>query len=91
MMNWTDDYIYTDLKEYISKIMNQECQSADSVEVANPREGQQGQSEHMVSEHLPKVLPLDIEELWPHQWPIETRCHHIVPPDITGHALYRKK
>jgi len=45
----------------------------------------------MVDEHLPKVLPLHIEELRNAQRPVKCHRHHVVPPNIRGDTLWAEK
>ena len=43
--------------------MHGQNESADPGEVANPRKSEQTDRRSMMDEHLPEILPLDVEEL----------------------------
>ena len=57
-----------------------ECSHPD--EVRGPGEHDEGDGGLVVDEHLPEVLPLDIEELTEGQGPVEGHLQHVVQPNI---------
>lgn len=59
------------LQENIRTIVHDQHQRPNAMQIANPAEGQQQQCDHVMDEHLPKVLALDVEELGDGQRPVE--------------------
>lgn len=70
------------IKEYVSTVVEQQDQCANSIQIADPAERQQGDRRNMVDKHLPKVLVADVPELGYGQRPVERRRDHVVPPDV---------
>jgi hypothetical protein len=55
----------------VSAVMHHEDKRANSVNVADPAEGDQHESDDVMDEHLPEVLPLVVSELRKRQRPVE--------------------
>jgi len=68
------------LEEDVCDVVRDQNERAHPREVAGPAECQQGDSGHVMHEHLPKVLPLGVEKLRDDQRPVEGQLDHVVPP-----------
>ena len=51
------------LKEDVSAIMDGKNEGSDPGEVAGPGEGHESDGGHVMDEHLPEVLSLDVDKL----------------------------
>lgn len=78
------------LEQNISAVVNQQNQRPDAMQIANPTERNQHQGEDVMDEHLPKVLPLVVDELREGQRPVESHGDHVVPPNVVVDRLKRK-
>ena len=58
-------------EENVSTVVNCKDQSSDPGQVASPRERHQRNGSHVMDEHLPEVLSLDVEELADAERPVE--------------------
>lgn len=61
------------------------------MQVAHPAEGHQQQGDQVVHEHLPEVLPLDIDELRGSQRTVEGHRDHVVPPNVGIYGLEERR
>lgn len=59
------------------------------MQIAHPTQRQQQQRDHMMNEHLPEVLALNVAELRHRQRPVERHGNHVIPPDVIVHRLVR--
>lgn len=59
------------------------------MQIADPAKRHQQDRDHVVGEHLPKVLALHIVKLGRRQRPVEGHRDHVVPPDVVRYRLVR--
>lgn len=61
------------------------------MQIAHPTKCQQQQGDHVMQEHLPEILSLNVKKLSDCQRPVKRHRNHIVPPDVIFHRLRKIK
>ena len=69
-------------QQWVGTVVEDQAENSEAVEVKDPEDAEEADSNNVVNKHFTEVLSLCVEQLHEGHGPIEGQLQHVVPPHL---------